>query len=190
MDDLYELSRRERKKRSCKYTILRAARELIMERGLDVLVEDVANKADISYPTFYNYFPTKASLFYAIYLEEIEDIQEFAEMELAGETSAKRRIERLFNEIMRDFSRYRYVDLYLAGEVAKRTEEDGGEERINRMFRNAIQSGVDAGEFKPGVDANLYGRLITGILLSASFYSCTEADCAGMLSILLAGMCR
>ena len=188
MNDQYVLSRRERKKQNCKYAILKAARELIVTQGADVLIEDIANRADISYPTFYNYFPTKACLFYAIYLEEIEDIQEFADIELPNESSAIRRIERLFDALMRDFLRFRYLDLYIAGEVANHTAENGGEEAISQMFLTAIRSGIASGELKEELDAERYARLILGIVLSASFYNCGEDDCHGMLAILIGSM--
>ena len=188
MNEPYVLSRRERKKRNCKYTILQSARELIMLQGLDVPIEEIANRADISYPTFYNYFPTKASLFYAIYLEEIEDLQEFSKIALKDETSAEQRIVQLSRAILRDFSRYRYLDLYLAGEVAKRTAERGGEEAISQMFFTAIQSGVQSGEFRRDLDVRQHALLISGVILSASFFNCGNEDCDGMLSILLSGM--
>ncbi len=188
MNDQYVLSRRERKKLNCKYAILKAAKELIIEQGVDAPIEEIANRADISYPTFFNYFPTKASLFYAIYLEEIEDLQEFADIELVNEESAANRIARLFDAVMRDFLRYRYLDLYIAGEVAKRTAESGAEETISEMFRCAIQKGVESGAFQAGLNAQLYARLIAGILFSSSFFNCNQEDYHGMLDILLADM--
>lgn len=188
MNEQYVLSRRERKKLNCKYAILKAAKELIIEQGVDVLIEDIANRADISYPTFFHYFPTKASLFYAIYLEEIEDIQEFAEIELKNEGSAAARVERLFDALMQDFLEYRYLDLYVAGEVAKRTAADCGEEKISQMFYTAIQKGKDAGEFRADLDARLHAMLIAGILFSTSFYDCGSDDYRGMLRILTDGM--
>ena len=190
MNDQYVLSRRERKKQNCKYAILKAARELIVTQGVDVLIEDIANRADISYPTFYHYFPTKACLFYAIYLEEIEDLQEFADIELPNETSALRRVELLFDALMRDFLRFRYLDLYIAGEAAKHTAESGGEEAILALFLTAIRSGVASGEFRADLDAERYARLILGIVLSASFYGCGEDDCRGMLAILTGSMIK
>lgn len=190
MGEQYVLSRRERKKLNCKYAILKAARELIMEQGLDVLIEDIAARADISYPTFYNYFPTKASLYYAIYLEAIEDIREFIDIELSNEPSAARRIERLLDAIMRDFVRYRYLDLYIAGEVARRTAEEGGQEQISLLFEEAVRMGVENGEFSPDVDVRRNALLITGIIVTASFYNCGQADYRRMLAILLDGMGR
>ena len=182
------LSRRERKKLDCKYTILRAARELLQERGMEASVEEIANRADISYPTFYNYFPTKAGLFYAIYLEEIEDLREFAALELGGEACATVRVERIFQALLQDFIRYPYLDLFIAGEVARHTAQTGEEEQISRLFTDEIAAGQLGGEFRPDIDARHYALLMAGILFSASFYSCNEADSMDMLRILLSGI--
>lgn len=188
MDKPYVLSRRERKKLNCKYAILRAARELMQERGLEVPIEQIAQRAEISYPTFYNYFPTKAALCYALYLEELEDIHEFADMELAGVTSAAVRIERLFDALMHDFVRYRYLDLYVAGEVARHTAETGEDEQISVLFQNAIAAGQETGEFRQDIDARRYALLIAGIIFSTMFYSSGQEEYTGMLRILLDGM--
>lgn len=188
MGDGYELSRRERKKRDCKYAILRAARELMRERGIEVSIEEIANRADISYPTFYNYFPTKTSLYYAIYLEEIEDIREFSELELSGEPSAVARITRVFDALMQDFVEYRYLDLFLAGEVAQHTAETGEEEQFLLLFTRFIELGRETGEFRADVDARRYAVLIVGIIFSTSFYGCSRDDYMRMLRILLTSM--
>ena len=188
MSESYVMSRRERKKLDCKYAILRAARELFMERGPDVPVEDIANRADISYPTFFNYFPTKAALYYAIYLEEIEDLREFIGLELTDEPSAARKIRRIFDEIMKDFVRYRYLDLHIAGEVARRNCESGSHEQISVLFMEAIDSGRSTGEFREDIDPRNYAMLIAGIIFSTSFYSCEESDYHDMLSLLLDSM--
>lgn len=185
MNDNYVLSRRERKKLDCKYSILKAARELLQERGMDTPVEDIANRADISYPTFYNYFPTKASLFYAIYIEALEDIREFAAIELVNETSYAKRIERTFDALMQDFVRYPYLDLFIAGEVARHTAETGEEEQIARLFEDELRAGRETGEFRADIDAHSYALLIAGIVFSTSFYSCNREDSLAMLRILL-----
>ena len=190
MNKEYVASRRERKKQDRKYTILKAAREVISKQGLNASIEEIANKADISYPTFYNYFPTKSDLYYAIYLEAIEDIQEFIDIELKNETSAKRSVEKLFEAVMDDFVRYRYLDLFIAGEVFRKEPADDTKEQFSLMFIKTIQPGIDSGEFKKDLDARRYALLIAGIILSATFYDCTREDYRAMLDILLKTMER
>ena len=57
---------RERKKQQTRLAIAEAARRLFGERGFDaVTVSDVAQEADVSEGTVFNYFPTKEDLFYS-----------------------------------------------------------------------------------------------------------------------------
>src|SRR6202451_2342973 len=54
------VSLRERKKLPARGLLRRVALELVAERGLaNVTIEDIAEAADISPRTFFNYFPTK-----------------------------------------------------------------------------------------------------------------------------------
>jgi AcrR family transcriptional regulator len=64
---------RERKKAATRRLISDTARELFIERGFEaVTVAEVAQAADVSEKTVFNYFPAKEDLFYSR-LEEFED---------------------------------------------------------------------------------------------------------------------
>jgi AcrR family transcriptional regulator len=64
---------RERKKQHTRELIADAALELFLARGFDsVTIADIAQRADVDARTIYNYFPSKADLFYHR-LEELKD---------------------------------------------------------------------------------------------------------------------
>jgi AcrR family transcriptional regulator len=68
-----DLGLRERKKRQTRQLIADAAARLFAERGYDkVAVVDVAEAADVSAQTVYNYFPTKQDLV----LDREEDLRD------------------------------------------------------------------------------------------------------------------
>lgn len=61
------LGRRERKKQQTREKIASVALELFIERGFEqVTVAEVAEAADVSVNTVYNYFPTKEDLFFGL----------------------------------------------------------------------------------------------------------------------------
>jgi len=67
-----DLSRRERKKRETRERILAVAREMIGNRGYEATtLEQIAEGADVSKATFYNYFPNKDELLRGIAAAEI-----------------------------------------------------------------------------------------------------------------------
>ncbi len=60
----HAMTRRERKKLSTKKALVEAALELISKKGLHhVTIEDIAEAADVSNRTFFNYFPSKEDVF-------------------------------------------------------------------------------------------------------------------------------
>jgi AcrR family transcriptional regulator len=64
---------RERKKQRTRELIAQAALELFLERGFDaVTIADVAERADVDVKTIYNYYGSKADLFY----HRLEELQE------------------------------------------------------------------------------------------------------------------
>src|SRR4051794_27529383 len=56
---------RQRKKAKTRQRIAETARDLFVERGFEaVTVSEIADAADVSQKTVFNYFPTKEDIFY------------------------------------------------------------------------------------------------------------------------------
>jgi AcrR family transcriptional regulator len=63
--------------------VLAAARALFAEQGPDVLLADVARRADVGAATLYRHFPTREDLAEAVYVTEVDDLCRYGE-ELAA----------------------------------------------------------------------------------------------------------
>ncbi len=71
------LGRRERKKAERRAAIISVARQAFQTSGFDgVSMEAIAESADISSATLYNYFPSKSELLYSVLLEDFSHISD------------------------------------------------------------------------------------------------------------------
>lgn len=88
-----EITMRERKKEATKNNILLAAVELINERGFsDTTMQLIAEKADVSLRTLYNYFPTKESIVATYVQREVQREQENSWAQLINLQSTRERL--------------------------------------------------------------------------------------------------
>ncbi|HEY2506658.1 MAG TPA: TetR family transcriptional regulator [Streptosporangiaceae bacterium] len=80
-------SLRERKKLATRRALRRLAFDLVSERGFShVTVEDIAEAADVSPRTFFNYFPTKEAALFGADHERTAALQEGIAQGLPGES--------------------------------------------------------------------------------------------------------
>jgi AcrR family transcriptional regulator len=161
--------RRERKKRETYRALCGAAQELVHERGLDeVTVEDIAEAADVSVRTFFNYFPCKEDALVGIdpdVLTEIADeVRERPAHEapaealravLLGDTDPgemlRRRqvrndlVERYPALLPRHLASMIQVEVALAGAVADRMGVEAATDPVPRVLVAAVMAAVRAG---------------------------------------------
>lgn len=76
-----ESSRRERKKFETEQRLIKAAIELMQEKGVfDTTVEEITSRADVGKGTFFNYFPSKEAVIASVFLAKREQVAMAAEI--------------------------------------------------------------------------------------------------------------
>jgi AcrR family transcriptional regulator len=82
------VSLRERKKLATRRAIRRVALDLVAERGfVHVTVEDIAEAADVSPRTFFNYFPSKEAALFGADPERVTALRERLVRQAPGESA-------------------------------------------------------------------------------------------------------
>jgi AcrR family transcriptional regulator len=66
--------------------LLKAARELFMEQGPDAPLDEVAKRAGVGAGTLYRHFPSRTDLLAAVYVSDIDEMNDAAE-KLASESA-------------------------------------------------------------------------------------------------------
>ena len=162
-EDPAVLSRRERKKRNQKFTIIRAAQPLFEEKGYDeTSVSEIADAADISYATFFNYFPTKDDLLRAITHVEYEDLAEVVNLRFSPEDSIDAIIYGTFQEWLEDSIKNRKISVRILEISMKDHLDETYFGEIEQLFINLVKLGIERGEFKADTDAQVIGSLLCG----------------------------
>jgi AcrR family transcriptional regulator len=138
------LSRTERRRAQTRASLIKAAREIIAERGVDALrVSDVTQRADVAFGTFYNQFRTKDDIIEAIVAETIVGLAQSAE-----ESPEFGDPEEALIASTRAIVRIAYDDPPLASLLVKLEQAETRFERIIRPQSGALlERGVAEGRF-------------------------------------------
>ncbi|MGI6203666.1 MAG: TetR/AcrR family transcriptional regulator [Anaerovoracaceae bacterium] len=101
------ISRREANKIKCRQNILKASRRLFNSKGYEeTMIDDIAEMAEISKATFYNYFPNKESLLQGTAEHELEQIRNFMDNELGDVENSDEKLRRVIEFLVLDAMPY------------------------------------------------------------------------------------
>ena len=185
MDDI-TLSRRERKKQENQRRILEAALQLFETQGVEAITIDaIAEAADVSRGTFFNYFPTKESLLSAIAAEELRDLQQ--RRGVANNDSAVARIRGLMRVLMTDSLAFLHVTRYiLLDAMLHPTAAASPSAHLDAILRPLVQQAQAQGEIRADLDPAAVAGALVGVYLGAFFR--LIADDAVVDQAVLAGV--
>ena len=150
-------------------SIVDAALCLVGERGMPgVTMSALAERAGVSRPTLYKYFPDVPHVLAAWVGEEIDRFEAHLREELAHTEGAAARVERYVRAQLDEFASHpqrfglSHVDAGVPEEVMVAIHERA--EVLRGHLERAIADGVASGEFRADVDAVLHSELVNALL--------------------------
>lgn len=173
-----ETKRRERKKIEQRRALLFVARALFEKKGYEnTIIDEIAESADVSRGTFFNYFPNKESILNAIFEEEVQDLRYYLDHDLKEISSAIEKLYLFFNFWVADTIGFKNVvgRILINGMPVNREIFDS----LLLICCNLIEAGQRTGEISASIDPSDAANLLTGIYYSIIINAQTGGEEAG-----------
>ena len=199
------VSRREANKIKCRQDILKASRRLFKEKGYEnTMIDDVAEKAEISKATLYNYFPNKESLLVGTMDDQIVATRKYItgyfsenERNTGHHTSSYEKIKLALEFLVLDSRQFIDVSRRILFLNACETSPMYGKvNEVKEMFRALTDEAKNEGVFSDEVHSTEIVELLMSIYLNSQFQwkdieKLTDEQCTArierMLDVTLAG---
>jgi len=163
-------SRREAKKRKSRQKILKASRRLFKEKGYDnTMIEDVADKAEVSKATLYNYFPNKESLLVGT-MDDVSESFRKNVAEMAADLDIDEKIRRALTYLIIDSVPFLDVSrriLFLNATPSSAMFGKGN--AVKDVFRILAEQEKDEKIFSPDVTTEMIVDQLMGVYLISQF---------------------
>ena len=171
------MSRRERKKQRNRHRMLHAARTLFQAQGYEATTMDaIADAADVSRGTVFNYFPTKSHLLYEIAADEMETLTHRVDEGMDDVPSAVDRIRRVMRLFVADTVPFlRITRRVLLESLMDPTEIPEGIPHpspvryLERILTQLVEEAQAQGEVRADLDPANVARAVVGAYLATFF---------------------
>jgi AcrR family transcriptional regulator len=168
------VGRRERKKQLLRERILASAAELIRSQGAGpTTVEQIAERADISQTTFFNYFGSKAQLVDALLGKLVAGFDAMmAEPEFAEDATATGRVRALFDASAALTDRHQHLLRDLVGATI-RTPNPATDSRFAYLRASLVRdlaAGQDAGHVRRDCPAEALAEAVLGLYVGVYLF--------------------
>jgi AcrR family transcriptional regulator len=165
--------------------ILRAARQLLEERGLEAMtMEEIAGVAGVAKGTLYLYFQSKDDLIEALITQVAENILRDLESNLMAPGTPADKLPRMVSVLLGYLNRERMLfPIYARELLGGRRESRPGfwrryqemEERFVTLVTRLFTEGIAAGQFIPA-NPRLLTFLLRGLVRATGYYQKAEGQ--------------
>jgi AcrR family transcriptional regulator len=147
-----KLSRRERKKRETRQSLMEAALRLFAKNGYDATtVKDITDAADVAKGTFFNYFETKEAILPAIAARRLEQLEEALTPERGAPESPVARIKFALRLVAEDPLCEQQLAQRLFAAIMRHREINPGH-ALRDLLAEQVRQGQAAGEIRDSLD--------------------------------------
>ena len=166
-----DMNRRELNKINSRKRILKASRKLFSQKGYEeTMMEDIANKAEVSKATIYNYFPNKESLLIGTANEVLDRVEAMVKSDNTDCKNSEQKLKIALEELVSASVEY----LGLSRRITYLSScEDSALYATSKKMVNIIKELVidaqNEGLFLSGANADDIVDVIMGIYLITQF---------------------
>lgn len=156
--------RRERERQARRRSILDAAKVVFAQRGfLNATMEEIAERCELAVGTLYRYFQSKEELYVSLLFEAMEMFRK--EIEVVRRSNAPpdeqlRAVWHFFYNFYHEQPEYYRAFMFLHNEGLRQVISPEVVDQINRcagrnfkLVAEIVQAGVEAGVYRPALDA-------------------------------------
>jgi AcrR family transcriptional regulator len=196
-----EISRRERKKEETKQRIFKVAIKLFRERGFpDTTVDDIAERADVSKGTFFNYFPRKEAVLAYLSEQRLDEAEANGEAILSAKKPARQKLIDIYVDASKAYAEDRELSSFVFNELLRMSfspaEETG--RRWDQLIGRIYEQGRESGELRREVEPARAIAVLTSIYYGLLYiWSCCpemdlelEAEMRARLALVLDGIAK
>lgn len=174
------VGRRERNKRATRERLLDAARGQFAEHGQFTTVEAIADRADVSRATFFNYFATKADLMQALYEMHMTDLAALVDDLLGQDLSTRARISEVFADFVSSTERQPGYLRAVTAEFERTFSTPDVVAEHTELFTTQVlrilRAGVKRGEVRGDFPLRFLAEMIGAVYVSTIRYWRQQVD--------------
>jgi AcrR family transcriptional regulator len=163
-------SLRERKKLQTRSAIINRAVELFNTQGFyNTSIDDIADAADVSRGTFFNYFGYKEAVIVEFGRDLMINLTAQVEEQIKQEVSAERIIFRIWLEVRSLLEEHGEAVVVLSHELlnpdVERAVRAAQAFTLAELVAKVAKAGQQAGRFRSTLDAGQFGQLVANLII-------------------------